>query len=115
MGYGPAYGKGPGLGEKITGIKQQIKGKLSHNPELVEQGQLRKTGELKKRQQEDKDPFQDPISGSQPAQAAGNKSANNVTSSAPHERASTVAPRGTDAAKEQSGEGRNVKMIDESA
>ena len=60
------------------------------------------------------DPFQDPISGSQPAQATGNKAADNVTSSAPHERASTAAPRGTDAAEEQRREGRNVKMIDES-
>jgi hypothetical protein len=38
------------LSDKITGLKEQIKGKITKNPRLVEQGHERKTGELKHKQ-----------------------------------------------------------------
>jgi hypothetical protein len=43
-----------GIGEKIAGIKEQVKGKITKNPDLVEHGQLRRTGELQKREAEEK-------------------------------------------------------------
>ncbi|THH16052.1 hypothetical protein EW146_g4524 [Bondarzewia mesenterica] len=73
VGYGPEYGKGvaspsaqtfpiienvflavlvQGLGEKLAGLKEQVKGKLTKKPELVEKGRERKTGQLKKKEQE---------------------------------------------------------------
>lgn len=41
-----------GFAEKIQGIKEQAKGKIVGNPDLVEQGHLRQTGELKRREEE---------------------------------------------------------------
>ena len=42
------------MGEKVAGIKDEILGKIKKDPGLVEHGQLRKTGELQKREAEDK-------------------------------------------------------------
>lgn len=42
-----------GLGEKIAGYEEELKGKLTHNPKLVEQGRERVTGELKRKELED--------------------------------------------------------------
>ncbi|KIM80141.1 hypothetical protein PILCRDRAFT_822660 [Piloderma croceum F 1598] len=50
VGYGPSYNKDAGIGEKITGIKEEVLGKIKKDPSLVEQGKLRKTGELQKRE-----------------------------------------------------------------
>jgi hypothetical protein len=73
VGYGPSYSKDPvsnyilckvtpckihrgvndqGIGEKITGIKEEVLGKIKKDPSLVEQGKLRKTGELQRREAE---------------------------------------------------------------
>ena len=40
------------IGEKIIGIKEEVLGKIKKDPGLVEQGKLRKTGELQKREAE---------------------------------------------------------------
>ncbi|KAJ7678122.1 hypothetical protein DFH06DRAFT_901742, partial [Mycena polygramma] len=63
VGYGPNYNPHAGLGDKITGLKEQVKGKISHNPDLVAQGHERVTGDLKKKELQgdnDPDPFADP-------------------------------------------------------
>lgn len=37
----------------MTGVKEQMKGKITHNPDLVQQGVDRKTGALKKKDLEE--------------------------------------------------------------
>ncbi|KAG2126937.1 hypothetical protein DEU56DRAFT_534996 [Suillus clintonianus] len=63
LGLGPAYGQGAGLGEKLGGLQEEIKGKIMKKPELVEHGRERRTGILKKKEQEqndEEDPFAKP-------------------------------------------------------
>ncbi|OJA16438.1 hypothetical protein AZE42_03804 [Rhizopogon vesiculosus] len=60
VGLGPAYHQGPGFGDKLVGLEEEIKGKIMKKPELVEQGRERRTGALKQKEleQDDKnDPF----------------------------------------------------------
>ena len=38
------------LGERFRGIKEQIKGKIKHDPELQQRGKDRISGELKRRE-----------------------------------------------------------------
>ncbi|KAJ8582421.1 hypothetical protein M405DRAFT_800332 [Rhizopogon salebrosus TDB-379] len=60
VGLGPAYHQGPGLGDKIIGLEEEIKGKVLRKPDLVEHGRERRTGELKKKELEAdarEDPF----------------------------------------------------------
>ncbi|KAL1703463.1 hypothetical protein EV121DRAFT_260834, partial [Schizophyllum commune] len=70
VGYGPAYHDGPvrtvhalallckslttaqTTGDKLTGLKEQVKGKVTGNHELARKGVERRTGELQKREQE---------------------------------------------------------------
>ncbi|KAI4527805.1 hypothetical protein K525DRAFT_255134 [Schizophyllum commune Loenen D] len=60
VGYGPAYHDGPRkslttaqtTGDKLTGLKEQVKGKVTGNHELARKGVERRTGELQKREQE---------------------------------------------------------------
>lgn len=42
-------------GDKIQGLKEQIAGKLTHNPEKAEHGKQMRTGELKRKQKEQDD------------------------------------------------------------
>ncbi|KAG2035385.1 hypothetical protein BDR03DRAFT_1001061 [Suillus americanus] len=63
VGLGPAYKQGAGFGEKLGGLQEEIKGKITKNPELVEHGRDRRTGILKKKEQEQQDeddPFAKP-------------------------------------------------------
>ncbi|KAJ6466848.1 hypothetical protein C8R45DRAFT_1079379 [Mycena sanguinolenta] len=63
VGYGPNYHQGAGFSDKITGLKEQVKGKVTHNPALVETGHNRMTGELKQKELEEDakaDPFANP-------------------------------------------------------
>ncbi|KAG2059306.1 hypothetical protein BDR06DRAFT_949333 [Suillus hirtellus] len=63
VGLGPLYGQGAGLGEKLGGLQEEVKGKITRNPELVEHGRERRTGILKKKEQEQDDeenPFTNP-------------------------------------------------------
>ncbi|KAL1669891.1 hypothetical protein GGF50DRAFT_94855, partial [Schizophyllum commune] len=70
VGYGPAYHDGPvrtvyalailckslttaqTTGDKLTGLKEQVKGKVTGNHDLARKGVERRTGELQKREQE---------------------------------------------------------------
>ncbi|CAE6386574.1 unnamed protein product [Rhizoctonia solani] len=67
VGYGPHYaevhGKETGLGAKLTGMKEQLKGMVTRNHELEQKGKERRTGELAAKQHADddaKNPFQHP-------------------------------------------------------
>jgi len=55
IGYGPDYINmtGPTLGDKMTGFKETIKGKILGKPDLVQQGIDRKTGALKQKEHEE--------------------------------------------------------------
>ncbi|KAF5327531.1 hypothetical protein D9619_004368 [Psilocybe cf. subviscida] len=44
VGYGPNYHRGPTLEDKMMGIKEEIKGKLTRNSERVEHGREIKSG-----------------------------------------------------------------------
>ncbi|KAF8578932.1 hypothetical protein K439DRAFT_1638425 [Ramaria rubella] len=60
VGYGPDFANKnrTTMGDKIAGLKEELVGKITKNPELVQKGHDRKTGELKKREHEDEsDPF----------------------------------------------------------
>ncbi|KAG1838132.1 hypothetical protein DFJ58DRAFT_709351 [Suillus subalutaceus] len=63
VGLGPAYKQGADFGDKLGGLQEEIKGKIMRNPELVEHGRERRTGVLKKKEQEqqdEEDPFAKP-------------------------------------------------------
>lgn len=63
VGLGPNYNQSATFMDKVTGLKEEMKGKITKNPELVAKGHDRVTGELKhKRLDEDlaKDPFASP-------------------------------------------------------
>jgi len=102
--YGPTYKKGTGMGEKIAGIKDQVKGKITRNPDLVEYGQLRKTGELQRREEKEKD--MDPFASREDKAAEPKKLGTDIGV----RQAATVAPEGMDATKSLS-EGRHVKGV----
>jgi hypothetical protein len=38
------------VSDKIGGLKQEIKGKIKHDPELVEHGREQRTGQLKRKE-----------------------------------------------------------------
>ncbi|KAG2067565.1 hypothetical protein BDR04DRAFT_1158900 [Suillus decipiens] len=59
---GTSHAKGAGLGQKIEGLEEEIRGMITKNPELLEQGRERRTGTLKKKEQEqaNEDPFTKP-------------------------------------------------------
>ncbi|KAK7040735.1 hypothetical protein VNI00_009641 [Paramarasmius palmivorus] len=85
-GFGPNYHPGPTFGDKMTGIKEQVKGTVTRNTELTQQGKDRRTGELKRREAEEddkSDPFATPEEKEQKHKAA------------------TVAPEGSDEAEQQ--------------
>ncbi|KAG7095210.1 hypothetical protein E1B28_005985 [Marasmius oreades] len=63
VGYGPNYRQGPTFTDKVTGVKEEIKGKVTRHPDLVQQGHDRRTGELKRRERDEDDgvdPFATP-------------------------------------------------------
>ncbi|GAA6023376.1 hypothetical protein JCM10207_002524 [Rhodosporidiobolus poonsookiae] len=45
-GLGPHYNAGGGISDKLKGAEEILKGKLTHNPSLVEQGHDRRSGAL---------------------------------------------------------------------
>ncbi|KAI0718954.1 hypothetical protein C8T65DRAFT_637544 [Cerioporus squamosus] len=104
VGYGPEYGKGAGTGDKITGMKEEVKGKLFHKPDLVQHGQEMRTGALKKRQmEEDSNPFQ----------SAKEQSGDQQKKADAHQevQAATTAPEGTQNAERQAQGQNDVKHI----
>ncbi|KAL1744923.1 hypothetical protein HDZ31DRAFT_63642 [Schizophyllum fasciatum] len=90
VGHGPAFHNGPTTGDKMTGLKEQIKGKVTGNHDLARQGQERRTGELQRREQEADD--QDNPFGQS---AQSNEGQHHV------DRAATVAPEGTERVEQQ--------------
>ncbi|KAF5381603.1 hypothetical protein D9615_005421 [Tricholomella constricta] len=63
VGYGPNYHQGPTLGDKLKGLEEELKGKITRDRALVEHGRERITGELKAKEREEdlnKDPFATP-------------------------------------------------------
>ncbi|GAA5852223.1 hypothetical protein JCM9279_006938 [Rhodotorula babjevae] len=78
LGYGPQAPSGGGLPDRLKAMEEKIKGKLTHNPDLVQQGHERDTGELaeKRRQYDashDDGAFSKPTDGEKPTPAAGAK------------------------------------------
>ncbi|KAG1733924.1 uncharacterized protein EDB91DRAFT_1148102 [Suillus paluster] len=61
VGLGPSYNQGVGFGDKISGLQEEIKGKIMKKPELVEHGREKRMGVLKKREQEEQDKKEDPF------------------------------------------------------
>ncbi|KAG0697471.1 hypothetical protein DFH29DRAFT_946396 [Suillus ampliporus] len=61
VGLGPAYNQGVGLGDKISGLQEEIKGKITKNPELVEHGREKRSGALKKKEQKEQDVKENPF------------------------------------------------------
>ncbi|KAJ7176677.1 hypothetical protein C8R46DRAFT_1076990 [Mycena filopes] len=79
VGYGPNYHQKPGFLDKVTGIKEEIKGKVTKNPEMVATGHERMTGDLKKKELEADlatDPFANPEEKKQEAGGAGETPSN---------------------------------------
>ncbi|KAL0958813.1 hypothetical protein HGRIS_014132 [Hohenbuehelia grisea] len=92
VGIGPNFSTKPTMGDKLAGMKEEVKGKVSHNPGLVEQGHKRRTGELKREQRrDDTDPFATPDDGDHELHHEKSHM----------EQAATVAPEGTDDANMQ--------------
>ncbi|KAK0216937.1 hypothetical protein IW262DRAFT_1394446 [Armillaria fumosa] len=63
VGYGPQYHSGSTFTDKVSGLKEVVKGKVTGNKGLVQQGHERKTGELKRKEKQqdmEKDPFANP-------------------------------------------------------
>ncbi|KAJ7768273.1 hypothetical protein B0H16DRAFT_1519218 [Mycena metata] len=63
VGFGPNYHQTPGFLDKVTGLKEEMKGKVTRNPDLAAKGHDRMTGELKKKELEAdaaEDPFANP-------------------------------------------------------
>ncbi|KAM0789578.1 hypothetical protein ACM66B_000387 [Microbotryomycetes sp. NB124-2] len=66
LGLGPNYRKHPTTGDKLSGTMEEIKGKITRNPETVQHGHDLKTGELfeKEAAKDDaEDPFAKPEGG----------------------------------------------------
>ncbi|RDB26660.1 hypothetical protein Hypma_005537 [Hypsizygus marmoreus] len=105
VGYGPNYYNGPTIGDKVKGLEEEIKGKLTRNPALVEHGKERITGELKKREREQdlnpthsNDPFETPDE--KKHQSLGKSSSGHERGA--KEQAAMMAPHRTNTAEKQS-------------
>ncbi|KAF8880522.1 hypothetical protein BD779DRAFT_1446184 [Infundibulicybe gibba] len=107
VGYGPQYHQGADLGDKMTGVKEEIKGKLTRNQGLAQQGKERRTGILKQKElEQSSSPDTGPTKGTGPTSGPEDKRNG--------EQAATVAPEGTrDAeAQRQGGNAEGTKQID---
>ncbi|KAI0360667.1 hypothetical protein OH77DRAFT_1393593 [Trametes cingulata] len=102
VGYGPEYGKGASTGDKLTGIKEEMKGKILRKPDVVEHGREMRTGELKKKQQE-QDP--NPPMSYPPAMS----DTTHPTDKGAREQAASTAPEGTEKAARQQSMGNTDK------
>ncbi|KAI6121129.1 hypothetical protein F5141DRAFT_998221 [Pisolithus sp. B1] len=52
IGLGPEYAMGASTSEKLQGLKEEMKGKITGKLELVEHGRELRTGELKRKEKE---------------------------------------------------------------
>ncbi|EGN94418.1 hypothetical protein SERLA73DRAFT_188304 [Serpula lacrymans var. lacrymans S7.3] len=117
LGIGPNYGDQVRVGEKITGLKEEAKGKLTNNSDLVERGRKRRTGELKSQEKEakDEDPFTTPEEKEEQRQATQGSTESGGHSSSlkekgEKEQAATISPEGTEQAQHQR-EGGNTENM----
>ncbi|KAG8987981.1 hypothetical protein FRB90_003041 [Tulasnella sp. 427] len=56
VGYGPNFAEARGkvtMGEKIDGLKEEVKGKIKKDEHMIQEGHDKRTGELKRRQMEE--------------------------------------------------------------
>ncbi|EIN04657.1 hypothetical protein PUNSTDRAFT_122712 [Punctularia strigosozonata HHB-11173 SS5] len=113
VGYGPEYHKGATFGDKMEGMKEELKGKVTKNPDRAQHGREMRTGVLKEKHEEDDvDPFasaQDQQQPSTPASGAGGDSE--------HQRAAAVAPEDTAKGQKQAAGERvqDQRVIDEAS
>ncbi|KZT19021.1 hypothetical protein NEOLEDRAFT_1142609 [Neolentinus lepideus HHB14362 ss-1] len=112
VGYGPDYHRGATFGDKMSGLTEEVKGKVTRKPELVEHGRDMRTGELKRRAREkDNGPEPTDSAGSAPSAGPGATSQSNEVDRG-HERAATVASSGTEAVdRQRTGSDESVKMM----
>ncbi|KAJ7088619.1 hypothetical protein C8R44DRAFT_892684 [Mycena epipterygia] len=89
VGYGPNYNKGAGFVDKITGLKEELKGKVTKNPELVSKGHDRMTGELKHKEL-DEDAAKDPFAAPDDKKSEAEESTTNGTPAPTPSQASTT-------------------------
>jgi len=117
VGYGPAYQLGPTILERVHGLEEQVKGKITHNSETVQRGKERFSGEMKQKQREadmnDADPFANPAEKKEQEQQQKPQDTEPSHVKSEKERAATVAPAGTPAAESQrkSESSSNIKRI----
>ncbi|KIL64938.1 hypothetical protein M378DRAFT_178534 [Amanita muscaria Koide BX008] len=50
VGLGPNYSTDADMSDKLKGLYEEAKGKLLHEPELVERGHARRIGEVKEKE-----------------------------------------------------------------
>ncbi|KAK4702857.1 hypothetical protein P7C70_g3361, partial [Phenoliferia sp. Uapishka_3] len=74
VGLGPNYKSGATTGDKISGMMDIAKGKITKNPELVQEGEMKKSGVLQQKQRAEDD-AEDPFKREKEGQNAqpGNK------------------------------------------
>ncbi|KAI0674320.1 hypothetical protein C8Q78DRAFT_967696 [Trametes maxima] len=112
VGYGPEYGKGASTGDKLTGYKEEAKGKILRKPDLVEHGRELRTGELKKKQQEeDVRPKPPPFFDAPDTHPPAVSDTTHPTDKGAREQAAATAPEGTEKAQRQ----KSVGNIDKAA
>jgi len=129
VGLGPEYGKKNkethGITAKIAGYKEEIKGTITRNSDLVQKGRDRRTGELAQKEEAAKDnddPFkkedqakQQDDSSSQPQPTTdnptgpGNIQQEHSSHTAAREQAATTHPEGTAGAERQRVEGTELQ------
>ncbi|KZT02866.1 uncharacterized protein LAESUDRAFT_729859 [Laetiporus sulphureus 93-53] len=123
VGLGPEYGRGVTTEDKIVGFKEEVKGKILHKPDVAERGRMMRTGELKKKHEEEENrnnPFEtvdedqkkagatdDMVMQSNDNQHAsmppGVADSSHPTDSDKYAEASTIAPEGSQDAERQRG------------
>ncbi|KAJ2917437.1 hypothetical protein MD484_g2997, partial [Candolleomyces efflorescens] len=101
VGIGPNYSLSPTLGEKMTGLKEELIGTIKRNPEEVQHGKDIVSGKEKRRAREADmrtDPFakntEEATGPSQSAQLPHPRT--KLDDKGMREQAATVAPVGTD-------------------
>ncbi|KZS87405.1 hypothetical protein SISNIDRAFT_419586 [Sistotremastrum niveocremeum HHB9708] len=123
VGYGPNYAtqNGGDFSSKITGLKEEVKGKILRKPELVETGHARRTGELAKKKQSEED-ANDPFAtakddNSEKPAETNNDIANgpgstsepsNVDDNAQRARAAASAPADTTEGQQEADKGQDL-------
>ncbi|EIW80385.1 hypothetical protein CONPUDRAFT_165920 [Coniophora puteana RWD-64-598 SS2] len=130
-GPGPESKKGIDFGDKFAGFQEEIKGKLLRKPDVAKHGHDMRTGELKRREQEEAlnvDPYSpasnDIGGGSGPNAGHGAPAADEHPQARPNssnflsgdhqmQRAATISPQGSESAEfqRQGGNVERAKMI----